>query len=309
MRLFPLLALVSLICWGQVYTLPCPTQNVLSVVGAGDYSSDNGVASNSLVSVFGPNIATTIVTTPDESPAVLPVQLGGVSATITDSSKNTLPVPLIAVTPGQVNAVLPNGLQVGVGYVNLTTYNGTQICAGVQINQVAPSLFSADNTGSWLAAAQVVISHADGTQTIMDSVAQYSSTPAYNGSGWSNWIPIPINLGTSTDTAVLELFGTGIRGESSYTAAGYGGLPFVSICNQPQYCDQTEPVLTVLYAGPQGGGLPSSFYGLDQVNVILPHSLAGSGINYVDLGTPSPLSASDGTWQVLTANMVEIDIQ
>jgi uncharacterized protein (TIGR03437 family) len=66
----------------------------------------------------------------------------------------------------------------------------------------------------------------------------------------------PISLGSASDQAYLFLFGTGLR------AAGTGGVK-VSV-------DGTN--VTVQYAGPQGG-----FIGLDQVNVLLPSSLAGSG--------------------------------
>jgi uncharacterized protein (TIGR03437 family) len=67
----------------------------------------------------------------------------------------------------------------------------------------------------------------------------------------------PIDLSPATDQVFLNLFGTGIRGRSSISAvtATAGGQ-----------------ALTVSYAGPQ-----NSFAGLDQVNVLLPRSLAGSG--------------------------------
>jgi len=54
----------------------------------------------------------------------------------------------------------------------------------------------------------------------------------------------------------------------------------------------------VQYAGAQGAGAPSSFYGLDQVNVLLPRSLAGSG-------TVNVVLTAGGQ----TANTVTMDIQ
>ncbi len=281
--------------------VPVCSQQALSTVSAGSYAPS--VAPGSLVSMFGINIASGVYTASDESPAVLPTTLGGVSATITDASGSTLPISLLAVTTGQVNALLPSGSQSGTGTVNLTTSSGGKICGTTTLNAVGPSLFTADQSGGWLAAAQVVIVHSDGSQTFMNSVAQYSSTLEWNGTTWSNWIPFPINLGSSTDVAVLELFGTGIRGVNSYIG---GGSPFATLGDVVSVGDGW----TVLYAGPQGAGESGSFYGLDQINVVLPHSLAGSGMTSVNVSVVS-YCAGCGLfpWELLSANTVKIDIQ
>jgi uncharacterized protein (TIGR03437 family) len=67
----------------------------------------------------------------------------------------------------------------------------------------------------------------------------------------------PIDLGPAADQVFLNLFGTGIRGRSGLAAvtAQVGGMD-----------------AEVAYAGAQG-----QFDGLDQVNLRLPRSLAGSG--------------------------------
>jgi uncharacterized protein (TIGR03437 family) len=71
-----------------------------------------------------------------------------------------------------------------------------------------------------------------------------------------NATPVAIDLGPPTDQAYLALFGTGIRN----AAAGLATVKVNGI-DAP-----------VSYAGPQ-----LQFAGLDQVNVRLPHALAGSG--------------------------------
>jgi uncharacterized protein (TIGR03437 family) len=240
----------------------------------------------------------------------LPTTLGGVSATITDVSGNNLSMSMIAISQSQAKAVLPSGLSSGLATVNLIGSNGVPSSCSVDVEQVAPSLFTADQSGSWLAAARVVITHSDGDQTFMDSVARYSSTLVWNGSTWSNWVPIPINLGSSTDVAVLKLFGTGIRGvnslASSATSAGYD-LVDVGVCTDLRYCTYNGPDLTVLNAGSEkGAGEPASFYGLDQINIVLPHSLAGSGMTFVNVYVTS---YTNGFWMVAPINMVSVDIQ
>jgi uncharacterized protein (TIGR03437 family) len=280
-------------------------QNSVTVVSAASYFNgpqENGVPGNpsvapgSIVSMFASNIATRTTVATNPPPAPLPTNLDGVSATITDASGNTQPIRLIEVTPGQINAVLPSGLQAqtcfalcsGPGLnpdtavVNVTTSTGNHISGEVNLLAVSPGLFSADQTGTWLAAAQVVTTHADGSQTYMDSIATCTSNLVWNGYTWSGCVPVPVDVGTGTDQVVLELFGTGIRGANAIaeTDPQYANGPGVSVIAGP-VCSNANPdcnYLEVLYAGPQGARAPGSFYGLDQVNVVLPPSLAGSGV-------------------------------
>ena len=121
-----------------------------------------------------------------------------------------------------------------------------------------------------------------------------------------NSTPIPINLGSSTDIVVLELFGTGVRGVNSYIG---GGSPFATLGNVVSVGNGW----TVLYAGPQGAGASGSFYGMDQINVVLPHSLAGSGMTSVNVSVVSYCAGcgvSTGfPWELLSANTLQIYIQ
>jgi uncharacterized protein (TIGR03437 family) len=147
-----------------------------------------------------------------------------------------------------------------------------------------------DQSGDGLPAAQVVITHADGSQTF-SPVAQYSSTPVTNGKTMSNWVPVPIDLGSSTDVASWN-------------------------CSAPAFAvsTPTSAKTTVLYAGSQsraqGTGEIGSFYGLDQINVVLPHSLAGSGMVSLTVKAVSYCATCASTpWQTATSNTVQIDIQ
>jgi len=273
-----------------------PAQAQLTIVSAADYT-DFPLAPDSLVSIFASNIATGTFVATSQAPAPLPTSLGGVSATITDAAGNTLPIPLIAVTPGQINAVLPNGSQTGPAIVTVTSSIGAKISGNMTLYAVGPSLFTADETGGWLAAAQVVVTHADGSQTFMASVATCGNNLVWNGMTWSDCVPIPISLGSATDEVVLELYGTGIRGVSSVLA----------LCPNCGYVPVTVGGLTVLYAGAQGAGGPGSFYGLDQINVVLPHYLAGSGV--IPLMATVLAGYISGEGEGDDSNTVYIDIQ
>jgi hypothetical protein len=275
-------------------------QTSLTIVSAADYNSAYGsVVPGSIVSMFAANIATGTFFAEN---LPLPTSLGGVSATISDGAGNTLPIQLIAVTPLQVNAVLPSAFYGNI--VNLATSNGQQISGAISMDATAPSLFTADESGTWLPAAQVLTVHADGSQKFMSSVATCSDSLVWNGSTWSHCVPIPIDLGSSTDQVILELFGTGIRGVNS--------LPQnVQEVDVGVSCAKADPLscnfsngssLNVLYAGAQGAGSPGSFAGLDQINVLLPQSLAGSGMVFLGV------SVSDG-FELNGSNTVTLAIQ
>jgi hypothetical protein len=95
--------------------------------------------------------------------------------------------------------------------VILTTSSGSKITGTIELQTVTPSLFTADESGGWLAA----------DQTFIPSIATCTSNLVWNGMTWSGCVPIPINMGTSTDQVVLILFGTGIRGANALAQDGY----------------------------------------------------------------------------------------
>ncbi len=308
-------AIILLFAYGSAFA-----QSSLVVVSAADYLK-GPLTPGSIVSIFAVNKATGagesifstgIFVAQDPPPAPLPLSLGGVSATIQDElSGTTEPISLLAVTPSQVNAVLPGWLPDSMPMiVSLTTSSGVQIVGFVSMAWTSPSLFTADESGQGVPAAQLVIAHADGSQTFIGSIANCTG---------GKCTPVPINLGSSTDTAVLELFGTGMRG-------------MAALCGSDQSCIASYPLvpveviasgysvfgvsvatgLTVLYVGAQGAGAPGSFYGLDQVNVILPYDTFPSGpvnLRVTVLSDPTmcpgPLCGTGYQY----SNTVTIDIQ
>lgn len=114
---------------------------------------------------------------------------------------------------------------------------------------VAPGLFSANATGKGVAAAVALRIKSDGTR-IYEPVAAFSQAQ-------NQFVAVPIDLGAPDDQAFLILFGTGLRARSALSAvtANIGGTN-----------------ADVTFAGPQG-----TLVGLDQINLLLPRSLAGKG--------------------------------
>jgi uncharacterized protein (TIGR03437 family) len=120
----------------------------------------------------------------------------------------------------------------------------------VTVRGVAPALFAINAGGQGVAAGQVTLQRADGSR---------STQTIYNPNQFPpNIQPIPVDIGSPADQAVLVLFGTGIR------ATGGAANVTVAIGDIDQQ---------VLYAGDQ-----MQFAGLDQLNVLLSPSLAGRGL-------------------------------
>ena len=213
------------------------TQATLAVVSAASLES-GAVAPESLATIFGANLANST-----EGTGTLPVVLAGTSVFIQDSAGVIRPAPLLYVSPQQVNFLVPSGTSTGPSTV--TVWNGTVPQSVRQlVAPVAPSLFMLNASG--LAAAYVDRVAAGGTQTIEPVFTLQNGTP----------VARPISLGSPAEQVYLILFGTGIRqagtGQTSVTVKGLAA--------------------PVTYAGPQ-----PQFAGLDQVNVLLPKALAGSG--------------------------------
>jgi len=227
---------------GSSYSgLIAPANTQFAAVSAASYTGP--LAPNSIISIFGSNLAATSV---GASALPLPTSLGGVSITLADSSGAQQLGPLFYVSPQQINAEVPDGLKPGPATLSITTSSGAVVTRFVTLAGVAPGLFAANASGQGPAAAYLVITHADLTQT-SQLVAQFSA---------GSWTLVPLSLGSPTDTAALVLYGTGIRGAAlssvSVTVGGHTLSPF--------------------YAG-----AAPVYVGLDQVNVLLPKSLAGAG--------------------------------
>ncbi|MBI1761658.1 MAG: SBBP repeat-containing protein [Acidobacteria bacterium] len=217
-------------------------------------ASFNGVqlAPESIIALFGSGLASD---TQAATTLPLPSSLQGSSVKVTDRNGVERLAPLFFVSPNQINLLIPPGTAIGATHLTVTPKDGPALSAIVQIEAAAPALFTATASGQGLAAAVSLRIKADGTQ-IYERVAEFDVAQ-------QRFVPVPIDLGAATDQTFLLLFGTGLRGRSNLAAVQVriGGLTV-----QPQS------------VGPQG-----DLVGLDQINLPLPRSLAGSGSATIEL--------------------------
>lgn len=220
----------------------------------------------SIAAAFAPNLASA---TSLAKNLPLPFSLGGTTLTITDSAGVAHAVPLFFVSQQQINYEVPAGTSYGPAALTVVTQTGASITGRLFVQKVAPSLYTANANGQGIAAA--IAETFDGSTPIGNEIVFHCAL-AGNCSG------VPIDLGSGAEQVYLLLYGTGIRGRSSLAnvSATIGG--------------QNAPVM---YAGPQG-----TFVGLDQVNIQIPKTLAGSGQVNVVLTV-------DG----MAANVITIDIK
>jgi uncharacterized protein (TIGR03437 family) len=214
----------------------------LAVTNSASYSTLS-MAADEIVTLFGSNLgtSTSYASPPADS-------LGGTIVTVTDSAGVTRAAQIFYVSSAQASILMPAGVARGPATLTVTNPNQAPVSTSIVIGPVSPGLFTANSTGQGVAAAQVIRVHADGTQDAPQNVAVFDP-------GQNLWVPAPIDLGSSTDTVYLLLYGTGIR--------HYASMPTCTIAGQQA---------TVAFAGAQG-----SFAGLDQVNLLLPTTLIGAG--------------------------------
>jgi uncharacterized protein (TIGR03437 family) len=231
------------------------TPAVATLVHAASYQA-GPLAPNQLVSAFGSGFAPQAI---GASSQPLPTVLGGTTITITDSTGTTALAPLDYVSPGQANFLLPAGLAPGAATLKVTQNSTTVLTGAFTVAPVSPGIFTANGNGAGVIAGAASRVSASGAAT---PVALFScGTVAFS------CLETPISLGLSTDTVYITLYGTGIRGGKSVQA-------YVAGVSVP-----------VAFAGPQG-----SFAGLDQVNLSLPRSLAGTGESSLYLNVDGKLS-------------------
>ncbi len=204
------------------------------------------VAPAAIVSMFGQGLASS---TAVATMTPLPTTLSGTTVEVTASSGVTRPSPLFFVSDLQINFQIPPGTATGPATITVRRDGRSPLTGQLQVEDVAPGLFTANAQGNGAPAAAYLRIAEDGTRA--------PEMPLFEG---QNPQPLPIDLGPPGDQIFLLLAGTGIRGFTSAVTASIEGID-----------------VTVLDARAQG-----EFVGLDQVNIgPLPRNLPKGNINLV----------------------------
>jgi uncharacterized protein (TIGR03437 family) len=229
-----------------VAEISSPTNTAqVTAISAASYSG-TALAAESIAALFGSNLSSDPQTA---SVLPLPTILGGTSVVLKDSRGNEYASPLFFTSPNQINFQLLPDLTPGPATVSVVTNGNIHSTGILEITSINPGLFTADASGNGLAAALILRVKGSGEQ-VYEPVAGFDSATG-------RFVAVPIDVSDPAEEVFLLLFGTGIRHRNS--------LAEVRVTAGGQNAE-------VLFAGAQG-----DFVGLDQVNLRLPHSLAGRG--------------------------------
>lgn len=260
--LYRLLITTSL--WALVGIASSALAQEVAVVQAASYAKDGGngttagsgiVTPNGLASAFGTFNVTagqTSYSAPSGQP--LPKVLGGVRVRI-----GTNDADLLFAGATQINFLVPsNAATGGILIITVTNADNTTRTGNVRVESFAPGLFSAKASGAGVAAANWTTT---GQQPYPDVYTIVNGQPVH----------ADLDAGTKVKPTFLVLYATGLRGApNTNTANDPPGL--VNVAESCTVTIQGVPT-QIDYAGAQG-----SFFGLDQINVVIPPELSGFGI-------------------------------
>ncbi len=219
-------------------------RGAVATVSAASYNASE-LASGSIAAAFANGMATATLAA-NQIP--LPTSLAGTSVRVKDSTGTERLASLFFVSPTQINFLVPAETSAGTAIITVISGDGVISTGTVNVTAVAPGLFSANGDGMGVPAAYAVRLR-NNAQTI-EQVLEFSGAQ-------NKFVAKPLDLGSAGDIVVIVLFGTGIRGRSAQAAVS---------------CRIGGQAGEVQYASVSPG-----FVGLDQVNVVIPRSLAGRG--------------------------------
>ena len=221
-----------------------PTNEPLAVVNAATYATGTQ-APDALVAAFGKRLATA-----SRAAAYLTTALADTTVNVTDTTGLKRSAFLLFVSPTQVNFVMPAGTATGLALVEIISGDNSLTSTTLAISNVAPGVFSANATGKGWANGLVLRVKADQSQAY-EPLVQYDART-------QDFVPQPIVVNQPDEKVFLVLFGTGWRwrNDLANVTARVGSLSL-----PVQYC----------------GASDARYVGLDQLNLELPASLAGSG--------------------------------
>lgn len=218
----------------------------LTVVGAeidsvlSAASGDARLAPGQIVSIYGRGLATSSGT-PSGAGAVL---FNGTSIAVTDAAHVSRPAALFYVSPAQINAMIPEGTAVGAATLTVNGQSGALGSTQIAVSAIAPALFLMGYAPNAPVAALAFYYSLAGQTTGQASVFQCDAA--------GNCAAVPLDI-SGGDQLILWTYGTGIHHGNTVTCR-IGGI-----------------AATVL------GFAMTQYPGEDQVNVVVPRSLAGSG--------------------------------
>jgi uncharacterized protein (TIGR03437 family) len=194
-----------------------------AVANAAGTTPQAGVAAGGIVSIFGVNLAMNTAVAPD---GMLPQTLGGLIVRAGDRL-----LPLFFVSPQQINAQLPDDLELGNQVLTVSPAGQPDVRTTFTVVRNAPGLFSVAVNGQAMAMAI----HEDGSPVTADAPAKAGELLTVYGTGFGpadharpEGFPIPPSPDYSmVDGVTLQVGDASIAAEKALAAAGRCGIDAV----------------------------------------------------------------------------------
>ncbi len=231
-------------------------------VNAGAYQSMT--SHSTITAAFGSNLASRVESANDMP---LPNTLGGASVLV-----DGIPAGLFYASPTQLNYLVPDGALPGAAQVTVMRDGQVVAQGSLNLGVVAPSLFTADSSGSGRPAGILLRVSASGEQ----------SYEPLTGSAISR---------QPGDRIFLVLFGTGMSGAQNSDGNAANG-----------FAENIQATIANLNAPVVFAGAAPGFLGLQQLNIEIPPNATGSNLILL-------IKAHDGEGALVRANAVTISVQ
>jgi len=219
-----------------------PTAGIRNAAGE---TPDLVVAPGSIISVFGKQLA----------PDYLPGPTGPLAQVLAGTTIRwgTRLLPLLFVSPEQINAQLPFDLAEGEQVLAVRTGNQPEIKGKAQIVRNAPGLFGFTLDGKFYLAA----THEDGSVISPDSPARRGETITLLGTGFGPYqrpvldgFPVPMTPANPVaDPVDLKIGEAMITPLSAIASPGQIGLVAIKLAINDQVATQREVAITAVVNG------------------------------------------------------------
>ncbi len=156
-----------------LYTAAVPTIAPAGIMNAAGPTPDGSVSPGSIISIYGQNLSTTTQIGPTNP---LAQAIGNVTVTV-----NNILMPLIFVSPGQINAQVPVELAPGTYTVTVQQVGQPPVAGSFIVNRNAPGIFVIPNEQNLPMGAAL---HQDGTLITMSSPARRNEIVSFYGTGF-----------------------------------------------------------------------------------------------------------------------------
>lgn len=254
-----------------------------ATVNGANFLPGAAIAPDTIASMFGVNMASATQIAPPGQP--LPTEMGGARVEV-----DGVAAKLFYVSPSQINYLIPSSITAGTKSVVVKNASGEVARGSIDVALTSPAFFTANQNGSGVPAGYITRVAAGTLQQTNEAIS------SYNGSSF-----VPVTVNRRGDAVYLILFGTGLRYAPNTNLAndipsGGGG----SIANVAESVEITigGKLAAVDYAGQQG-----AFFGLDQINVLIPADAVASPT------APVIIKVRDANGNLLTANQMSIALQ